>query len=153
MTVDREIVAARLARIREELGRLTRLGTIVSRDVFLASTIEQHAAERELQIVIEACLDIGHHVISREGLRRPGDYREVFAILREAGIIEADLGTRLEEMAGFRNRLVHAYLDVDPTRVYEMVQHNLGDVEQFVASVVRRFLPDVEPRGDAGPRA
>ena len=112
MTVDREIIAARLARIRDELGRLTRVGTIVSRDLFRTSTIEQHAAERELQIVIEACLDIGHHVISRERLRRPGDYREVFAILREAGIIDANLGGRLEEMAGFRNRLVHA--DVEP---------------------------------------
>lgn len=29
--------------------------------------------------MIEGGLDIGHHVIAREGLRRPGDYREVFS--------------------------------------------------------------------------
>jgi hypothetical protein len=54
--------------------------------------------------VIEACLDIGHHVISREGLRRPGDYREVFAIPREAGILEAGLGVTVSLARAPRGR-------------------------------------------------
>jgi uncharacterized protein YutE (UPF0331/DUF86 family) len=142
MTVDPELIATRVAKIRGELRHLARLETL-SREEFIASSIQQHAVERELQIVIEACLEIGHHVISREGLRRPGDYREVFAVLREAGIIEPDLGRRLEEMASFRNRLVHGYLDVDPARVYEIAYHDLGDVEAFVARIVTRYVPDV----------
>lgn len=141
MTVDRELLATRVARIRVELRHLGRLATLTSTQ-FHASSVEQHAVERELQIVIEACLDIGHHVIAREGLRRPGDYRDVFAVLREAGILEADLGRRLEEMASFRNRLVHGYLDIDPNRVYEIARNELGDVEAFVATVVRRYLRD-----------
>lgn len=96
-----------------------------------------------LAIVIEACLDIGHHVISREGLRRPGDYREVFGILREAGIIDGELGRRLEEMASFRNRLIHAYLDIEPSRVYDIARNELRDVEAFVAAIVTRYLPDL----------
>ena len=140
MTVDRELVATRVAKIREQLRHLARLETL-SRAEFLVSTTERHAVERELQIVIEACLDIGHHVISREGLRRPGDYREVFAVLHEAGIIETALGRRLEDMASFRNRLVHGYLDVEPGRVYDMAQNELADVEAFVASIVTRYAP------------
>jgi uncharacterized protein YutE (UPF0331/DUF86 family) len=122
MTVDRHLLATRIAKIREELRHLGRLDAL-SRDEFLSSLVEQHAVERELEIVIEACLDIGHHVISREGFRRPNDYRDVFAILREAGIIDGTLGRRLEEMASFRNRLVHGYLDLDPNRVYEVARH------------------------------
>ncbi|MGH3119159.1 MAG: type VII toxin-antitoxin system HepT family RNase toxin [Gaiellales bacterium] len=141
MTVDRELIATRIAKIREQLRHLSRLET-VSREEFLTSPTEQHATERELQIVIEACLDMGHHVISREGLRRPGDYREVFAILREAGIIETSLGRRLEDMASFRNRLVHGYFDVQPGRVYEIARNELGDVEAFVASIVTRYVPN-----------
>lgn len=142
MTVDRQLVAARIAKIREQLRHLRRLDA-VTRDQFLASPVEQHAVERELEIIIEACLDIGHHVISREGFRRPNDYREVFGILREAGVIDHDLGRRLEEMASFRNRLVHGYLDLDPGRVYEMARHELADVEAFVATLVIRYIPDV----------
>jgi uncharacterized protein YutE (UPF0331/DUF86 family) len=57
MTVDRELIATRVAKIREQIRYLTRLETL-SRDAFLASTTEQHAVERELQVAIEACLDI-----------------------------------------------------------------------------------------------
>jgi len=143
MTVDRDLLATRVAKIREQLRHLTRL-EVLSREDFLASTTEQHAVERELQIAIEACLDIGHHVISREGLRRPGDYRDVFAVLREAGVIQAEVGRRLEDMASFRNRLVHGYLDVEPERVYEMARKELADVEAFVAGIVTRYVPDEE---------
>jgi uncharacterized protein YutE (UPF0331/DUF86 family) len=139
MTVDRELIATRIAKIRVELQHLARVKTL-SREEFLASSIQQHAVERELQIVIEACLDIGHHVISREGLRRPGDYRDVFAALREAGIVETDLGHRLEDMASFRNRLVHGYLDIEPGRVYEIARNELGDIEAFVARIVTRYV-------------
>ena len=58
MTIDRELIAARVAKIRVELRHLARLETL-SEAEFLASSTEQHAVERELQIVIEACLDIG----------------------------------------------------------------------------------------------
>ena len=51
MTVDRESIATRVAKIRELLRRLTRLEKL-SRDEFLASMTEQHASERELQVVI-----------------------------------------------------------------------------------------------------
>jgi uncharacterized protein YutE (UPF0331/DUF86 family) len=141
MMIDPELLATRIAKIREELRHLVRL-EILSPEEFKLSSTEQHAVERELQIVIEACLDIGHHVIAREGLRRPGDYRDVFKVLREAGIIEANLGYRLEDMASFRNRLVHGYLEVEPARVYQIARNELGDVEAFVASIVTRYLSD-----------
>ncbi len=140
MTVDHELLAARIARIREQLKHLARLENL-DEEEFLGSSIEQHAAERELQVAIEACLDIGHHVIVQEGLRRPGEYREVFAILRDAGILERALSDRLEEMASFRNRLVHGYLDIEPGRVFAIARDELGDIEEFVAAIVRRFGP------------
>jgi uncharacterized protein YutE (UPF0331/DUF86 family) len=138
MTVDPGVLVARIARIRDELRLLGRLRGMKLED-FLASTIEQHATERELQIVIEACLDIGHHVIAREGLRRPGDYKEVFAILGEAGIVPKPLVTQLRAMAGLRNVLTHMYLDVDAERVFRFATRELGDVEAFVQAVVKRY--------------
>jgi uncharacterized protein YutE (UPF0331/DUF86 family) len=138
MTVDRQLVATRMAKVREQLRHLGRLERIELSE-FLAAPIEQHATERELQIAIEACLDIGHHVISREGLRRPTDYRDVFNVLTEVGMLEPTLGHRLEEMASFRNRLVHGYVDIDPSRVYAAAREDLLDIEAFVAAIVQRF--------------
>lgn len=138
MTIDREVVVARIARIREELRRLDRLRAMPLPE-FLGSPLHQHATERELQIVIEACLDIGHHVIAREGLRRPGDYQEVFTILGEAGVLPADLVPRLRAMAGLRNVLTHMYLDVDAERVHAFATSETGDVEAFVQLIVTRY--------------
>jgi uncharacterized protein YutE (UPF0331/DUF86 family) len=138
MTVDRGILVARIARIRDGLRLLRRLPGL-GLDAFLASPIERHATERELQVIIEACLDIGHHVIAREGLRRPSDYQEVFAILGEAGVVPAELVSRLRAMAGLRNVLTHMYLDVDPGRVFRCATMELGDVETFVQVIVNRY--------------
>jgi uncharacterized protein YutE (UPF0331/DUF86 family) len=66
----------------------------------------------------------------------------VFAVLHEAGIIESKLGRRLEDMASFRNRLVHGYIDVDPGRVYQMARDDVADIEAFVASIVTRYVRD-----------
>ncbi len=138
MTVDREILIARIARIREELRLLRRLQAMAL-DAFLGSAVERHATERELQVMIEACLDIGHHLIAREGLRRPGDYQDVFSILGEAGVVPAPLVPRLRAMAGLRNLLTHMYLEVDSARVFRFATEELGDVEAFVQAVVTRY--------------
>ena len=65
-------------------------------------------------------------------------------MLHESGIVETELGRRLEIMASFRNRLVHGYIDVEPGRVYDMARNELADIEAFVAAVVTRFVPDEE---------
>jgi uncharacterized protein YutE (UPF0331/DUF86 family) len=138
MTVDPEILAARIARIRENLKLLDRLGEM-DLETFRGSSLEQHATERELLVAIETCLDIAHHVVAREGLRRPADHRDLFRILGEAAVVPAALSARLEKMAGFRNLLVHAYLAIDPAEVFRIATSDLGDIEAFVQAVATRF--------------
>ena len=66
---------------------------------------------------------------------RPTEYRDVFRILGEADVIPADLASRLEAMASFRNRLVHGYADVAPERVYDFLQHECADFDEFARVV------------------
>jgi uncharacterized protein YutE (UPF0331/DUF86 family) len=138
MTVDREVLAARIARIRENLKLLGRISA-VGLETFRANQIEQHATERELLVAIEACLDIAHHVVAREELRRPVDHRDLFRILAEAGVVSPDLAARLEQMAAFRNLLVHAYLQVDPAEVFRIATTDLVDIESYIKAIVTRF--------------
>lgn len=42
-------------------------------------------------------------------------------------------------MIGFRNLLVHEYLEIDRRRVYRVLQENLGDLEAL-GRVFIRFL-------------
>ena len=69
--------------------------------------------------------------------RRAEDYSEMFKILEEEDVIGKGLATKLEDMARFRNLLVHRYGEIDNERVLEMVKHNLGDIQEFENEIAR----------------
>jgi uncharacterized protein YutE (UPF0331/DUF86 family) len=48
-----------------------------------------------------------------------------------------DLAGRLEQMAGFRNVVVHLYQDVDLGIVRDVVENHLGDLLDFAAAIRR----------------
>ena len=67
----------------------------------------------------------------------PEEYAECFAMLKEAGVITGELTGRLQQMAKFRNLLVHMYWKIDYGRVYDAIQQNLEDRRAFSAAVIR----------------
>ena len=97
----------------------------------------QRFAERTLHLAIEACLDLGNHIIADEGFREPADNRSVFKVLGEQGILDPDLQERLMDMASFRNLIVHSYGTIDHTIVYGVIQKRLTDFEDFAAAVMK----------------
>ena len=58
-------------------------------------------------------------------------------MLGEAGIISPELTTRLQQLARFRNLLVHMYWKIEYEQVYDVIQNNLGDLRAFQAAVVQ----------------
>ena len=46
---------------------------------------------------------------------------------------------RLEQMAGFRNVVVHLYQEVDLGIVRDVVVNHLGDLLEFVAAIRRKL--------------
>lgn len=106
----------------------------VSLKEFLEDTVSQDIAERNLQIAIQVCLDIGTHIISALGLEHPQDYKDIFPILGKEGIIPDEFASKITSMAGFRNILVHDYLKIDLNRVYSNLQR-LEDFSQFARHI------------------
>ena len=95
----------------------------------------QRFTERTLHIAIEACLDIANHIISDARLREPEDNRDVFKVLGENKIISARLQKRLEDMASFRNLIVHSYAKIDNEIVFGILKKRLRDIEEFMKVV------------------
>ena len=130
--VKQELVAAKLERLREYLKTLK---AIQKYDVeqFKADVFVHATAERYLQLAIECLLDVGNHVISDRGLRKPDTYAEVFGILAENRVIPRKLYEEIEGMTAFRNILVHDYLRLDLDRVYQVLQRQLRHIEKLGA--------------------
>jgi uncharacterized protein YutE (UPF0331/DUF86 family) len=95
-------------------------------DLFIHGT-----AERNLHLAIECLLDIGNHVISDRGFPKPESYADIFRILNEQSIIPDHLLSDLKGMAAFRNVLVHNYLLLDRTKVYQIISEKRGVVEEL----------------------
>lgn len=89
--------------------------------------------------IIEACIDIGHHIVASKGFGRAERYRDIFHILGEREVINSALASRLGDMAGFRNLLVHSYGNIDNMHVLEIINTELGDVLEF-EKIILQYL-------------
>lgn len=127
MTVRPAVVLARLAHLGSVLSVLDRLRALPN-EARATDAVHQLAAERALQVAVEAIIDVGHHVLAGRGLPVPGTYREVVPAMASAGILEPSLAARLDGMAGLRNILVHDYVDVDPARVWLVIERHTPDL-------------------------
>ena len=75
--------------------------------------------------------------IADENLREPVSYRDTFTILAEKDILQSSDLERFENMASFRNLLVHYYERVDDEIVYGIFKQNLSDFDLFVERIVK----------------
>jgi uncharacterized protein YutE (UPF0331/DUF86 family) len=97
--VNPEKVHGLLRNLEKALEQLRKLAKL-KREDFLADLITLGAAKYYLQTAIEACIDIGNHFISSEGYRAPKDYRDIFNILEENGIITKEVGNQVRQLVG-----------------------------------------------------
>lgn len=129
MTAEFSGIERRLDELNERLSRLEPLRN-KSLDEFLQNAYLRDIVERNLEVAAQACIDICHRIIALENARKPGDYYEAFLIVGEMGILPGDFALKLASLAGFRNILVHEYLQVDWRLVYENLQR-LDDLRRF----------------------
>ena len=136
---DLEILKDRLIRLKENYDLLFSLRDI-SRQEFLSDSKNQRTVIHALQWAIEACIDIGNHVIARNNWGIPKDYAEIFEILGQRKVIPKDFAGELTKMARFRNRIVHLYWKVDWEEVYKIFQERLKDLEVFKQQIEKFIL-------------
>lgn len=132
---DPALVAKKLALIETYVRELRTLGRP---DALRRDIREERFILHTLQLAAQATLDIASHVVSDERLGEPETYREIFELLARHGWLEPALAAKLEDMAGFRNVVVHGYADVDLNVVEDVVRNHLDDLLSFVRTIRAR---------------
>ncbi len=135
---DEDKIKDKLAGLEKQLKSLREKQSIPMREYEKDGDL-QAIVERRLQNSIQACIDIGMHIVSEEGPRKPETYGDIFTILEEMEVLGNELGDELREKAGFRNVLAHDYAEIINERVYEHLQ-NLETFESFAKRISDRFL-------------
>jgi uncharacterized protein YutE (UPF0331/DUF86 family) len=125
--IRNEVLRRRLNKLDEYIAILRQLRQY-DLETFLADPEHYGSAERFLQLTIETLNDMGSHVVADLQLGMVENYRDIPQILVAHDHISTDLGETWIQMIGFRNILVHDYLNIDRTLVYTILQDNLEDV-------------------------
>lgn len=128
--VRSEIIRKRLNKVDEYLLVLKGMQSY-SIDEFISDPEHYGSAERFLHLTIEAFLDMGNHVIADDGLGVVNWYSDIPKNFLEKSLISPQLSERWTRMIGFRNTLVHEYIDIDRNIVFDVLQNDLGDFEKL----------------------
>ena len=140
--VDPQTLASIIGRLRNYLRKL-RILVALPQGTFLQDFTNVESAKHLLQVSIECCLDIAHHIVADEGYRTPTDYYDTFMVLHENGILPEAFMPTLRKMVSFRNRVVHLYWEVDDVAVHRILQENLGDFETYIRHILDFSQTDI----------
>jgi uncharacterized protein YutE (UPF0331/DUF86 family) len=125
-----KLIEDRLGSITKSVARLKRLSYLDEKD-FLDDD-SPAIAESYLRRSLEAIFDIGRHIIAKTAGKGIVEYKEIANALGDRGVITRQLAERLRLMAGYRNRLVHFYHEVNDKELYLITKGNLADIEGFI---------------------
>ncbi len=134
MMVEPATIDGLFLNLKDYVSELKRLSS-TPRENFLSEPDKVGSAKYHLLVAIESCIDIAHHFVATYRFRRPTDYADAFKVLVEEAILPQELLATLQNMAKFRNLLVHQYAKIDNSRVYEFLQNNLQDFDAFARHV------------------
>ena len=125
--IREKTVAEKAALVRAMVQGMDSL-PLGSLEAFLESSHVAAAAESYLRRGLEALLDLGRHLLAT-GFGEPvAEYAAIAQALETRGVLPGTRGSRFRQMAGYRNRLVHFYDQIEPAELYTIVRDHRQDL-------------------------
>ncbi|MBI5252984.1 MAG: DUF86 domain-containing protein [Euryarchaeota archaeon] len=143
--MDKERILAKLDEMEQYLGELQ---SIVpdSFEEYAASMGTRRAAERLLQITIEAVMDTCALLVKELKLGLPSAEEEFVEKLK-GRVLEPATVENLKRMKSFRNLLVHGYAKIEDQKVFEILEDGLEDFKDFKTQVLKFLKSCMESSG------
>jgi len=138
MEIDKDIILKRFKKLDSLLQNLNEIKK-KEEENFVSNYLLYLSAQRALETCINICIDIGNHILSLNKNGIPETYSEIFIELSKLDIIDKSLEEKLIKMTKFRNLLGHLYMDIDNKKIYEILQENLEDFNEFKKQVFKKF--------------
>ena len=137
-SISQRTVSDRLIWIDQMVDEIRAL-PLSDRNAFFADRRNVWAAESCLRRALEALFDLGRHILAKGFGTGVTEYKEIAVALHAQNVLANEEATLLHTLAGYRNRMVHFYHEVQPEELYEICSSQLSDVERL-ASAYRTWL-------------
>lgn len=131
--IDGRVISRHLAALREALRVLSKHSDTPI-EALESDPNERWAVERGLHLCAQNSLDIAIHIVASQGRDVP-DYTSAIDELGRLGVLPREFVSQFRSVAGFRNVLVHGYLDVDLELLHLLLNERLGDFETFASHI------------------
>ncbi|WP_179078832.1 HepT-like ribonuclease domain-containing protein [Aeromonas sp. RU39B] len=122
---DNAYISALRISLSRYQAELSEIRTILAERAL--SNLEYRAAERTLQVTIEACIGVSKHWARALAGHTPQDAYQAFEILSQRGELAADSLLGWRKIIGLRNALVHDYLNIDPDIIRSVIGQGYSD--------------------------
>jgi len=133
---QKESIIRRLAFMQVELADLKAYENLTY-EVYRTDRHKRRDAERLVENLANAAIDIAKIVLAGEELEIPTTYRELFAQLARYGLISPAMADWLGEFSRLRNVLAHQYLDIKWERLKRAIDEGPAVLQEFMALVER----------------
>jgi len=137
--IDKERLESKMFIVRKNMKKLGEFQDI-NLEEFLADHRNYDSAKYNLQVSIEALIDIGNHIIARESFEVPKTNADTFRILADNDFIPEEKLDTYISMARFRNKVVHLYDEIDEAEIYQIINENLADFDAFIKAIFKRYF-------------
>lgn len=128
--VNGEVILRKIEKLKEYVEGL-RSADDITWERYQKNKRDRAFIERYIHMAIQTVFDITRHIISYKGWKVPDNYRETFSILAEGGVLPDEKVSDFQNMASFRNLLVHYYDKIDDEIVFGIFKNRLGDFDLF----------------------
>lgn len=134
LMVDKELLSRKISRLQNYVDVL-KAAEDINWQKYREDMRTKAFVERFLHLAIEELLDIANHFVSFYQWREPAGYRDLLLILSEQGILPEEQLVIFQNMASFRNLLVHRYENMDDELVFGVFKKKLGDFNLFISLI------------------
>ncbi len=135
MNLRHEAIEGRLKELDEILAELRKHQEITTEEM-QESLSQRWVVERGLIAASTVLLDIADHILAGHFGVYAETYEESLASLEAKGVISEEVYGRIKGLGGFRNILVHRYLDIDPREVQQHLKKGLDVFPRFAQEIL-----------------
>ena len=135
MVLRRESIITRLQKLEEILHRL-REKEGVSLEQYEHDMNLQWFVERGLELASSLIFDIGNHILAGAFRISVDEYEKILQELQRQKVISENLYHTLRGLGGFRNILVHGYLELNCELVYTHYRRALQVFPGFIQEIM-----------------
>lgn len=135
---DKNLIFKKLAEILKQLKYLKQL-SVLSEKTLISEETKMYLAERVMERLISAALDINMHVAADLTNEVPEDYFSSFFALAKLKIYPISFAKKIAPSASLRNILVHEYQDINIKKFRAAIKKALVDYGKY-AKYIKDFL-------------